>query len=230
MFWSTYSFVRLSLQKQWETHRCEQSEGWGRGAQGRAGWPRRTWCSWKPTQGTTRTQSRWKAQAPLEQSLSALAGVVQGLHIRLPQREAHPPSLREDLQPMFSEWQCPRLLRPHLQVPPPHLRMLEAIFFTNDYQFNRKYISFVYSVVCLGEIYIYRTFDTDGNGYIDFKEFLLAIDITSSGTAEEKLGWAFRWVALIIRPGLCPFQSSGFFNWKKLLRNIAVKHMGELYI
>ena len=139
-FWSTYSFVRLSLQKQWETHRCEQSEGWGRGAQGRAGWPRRTWCSWKPTQGTTRTQSRWKAQAPLELSLRQLAGVVQGLHIRLPQREAHPPSLREDLQPMFSEWQCPRLLRPHLQVPPPHLRMLEAIFFTNDYQFNRKYL------------------------------------------------------------------------------------------
>merc|ERR1712083_1181633 len=31
----------------------------------------------------------------------------------------------------------------------------------------------------------------DGNGYIDFREFLLAIDITSSGTAEEKLGWAF---------------------------------------
>ena len=139
-FWSTYSFVRLSLQKQWETHRCEQSEGWGRGAQGRAGWPRRTWCSWKPTQGTTRTQSRWKAQAPLELSLRQLAGVVQGLHIRLPQREAHPPSLREDLQPMFSKWQCPRLLRPHLQVPPPHLRMLEAIFFTNDYQFNRKYL------------------------------------------------------------------------------------------
>ena len=58
------------------------------------------------------------------------------------------------------------------------------------------------SVVGLGEIYIYRTFDTDGNGYIDFKEFLLAIDITSSGTAEEKLGWAFRWVALIIREGI----------------------------
>ena len=139
-FWSTYSFVRLSLQKQWERHRCEQSEGWGRGAQGRAGWPRRTWCSWKPTQGTTRTQSRWKAQAPLELSLRQLAGVVQGLHIRLPQREAHPPSLREDLQPMFSKWQCPRLLWPHLQVPPPHIRMLEAILFTNDYQFNRKYL------------------------------------------------------------------------------------------
>ena len=69
--------------------------------------------------------------------------------------------------------------------------MLEAIFFYKRLSIRKK-VSFVYSVVGLGEIYIYRTFDTDGNGYIDFKEFLLAIDITSSGTAEEKLGWAFR--------------------------------------
>jgi len=38
---------------------------------------------------------------------------------------------------------------------------------------------------------IFRTFDTDKNGFIDFKEFLLAIDVTSSGSPEEKLNWAF---------------------------------------
>merc|ERR1711981_1128245 len=38
----------------------------------------------------------------------------------------------------------------------------------------------------------FRIFDTDKNGYIDFKEFLLAIDLISAGTAEEKLKWAFR--------------------------------------
>ena len=40
--------------------------------------------------------------------------------------------------------------------------------------------------------HIFRTFDTDKNGYLDFKEFLLAINIMSAGTPEEKLKWAFR--------------------------------------
>ena len=40
--------------------------------------------------------------------------------------------------------------------------------------------------------HVFRTFDTDKNGVIDFKEFLLSIDVTSSGTPEEKLNWAFR--------------------------------------
>merc|ERR1712062_892795 len=40
--------------------------------------------------------------------------------------------------------------------------------------------------------HIFRTFDVDNNGLIDFKEFLLAIDVTSSGSPEKKLSWAFR--------------------------------------
>ena len=39
---------------------------------------------------------------------------------------------------------------------------------------------------------IFRIFDKDGDGTIDFKEFMLATDMTASGTPEEKLRWAFK--------------------------------------
>ena len=38
----------------------------------------------------------------------------------------------------------------------------------------------------------FRIYDMDGNGSIDFKEFMLATDMTASGTPEEKLRWAFK--------------------------------------
>ena len=40
--------------------------------------------------------------------------------------------------------------------------------------------------------HVFRAFDIDQNGVIEFDEFLLALHVTSAGTAEEKLTWAFR--------------------------------------
>ena len=53
----------------------------------------------------------WSDQFPIDN----VAGVVQGFHLGLPQRKTHSSRLCQDLQPVFPEWQCQGLLRPHLQ-------------------------------------------------------------------------------------------------------------------
>ena len=40
--------------------------------------------------------------------------------------------------------------------------------------------------------HVFRTFDRDQNGFIDFEEFVLAMYVSSDGSAKEKLTWAFR--------------------------------------
>ena len=39
--------------------------------------------------------------------------------------------------------------------------------------------------------HIFRTFDTDNSGKIDFKEFLMAINITAKGDPEKKVNGCF---------------------------------------
>ena len=39
---------------------------------------------------------------------------------------------------------------------------------------------------------IFNTFDRDGDGWIDFKEFIIATDLTASSSPEDKLRWVFK--------------------------------------
>jgi len=57
--------------------------------------------------------------------------------------------------------------------------------------------------------HIMRIFDSDGNGFLDFKEFIMAIDIASCQTEESKLAWAFKLYDLV--------WMGEIFFWKKVI-------------
>lgn len=40
--------------------------------------------------------------------------------------------------------------------------------------------------------YLFKVFDVDNSKYIDFKEFIVTLSITSRGTNDQKLNWAFK--------------------------------------
>lgn len=56
--------------------------------------------------------------------------------------------------------------------------------------------------------YLFRVFDLDNSKYIDFKEFIIALSITSRGTEEQKINWSFK---------MYDYKKEGKIGYKEVL-------------
>ena len=60
---------------------------------------------------------------------------------------------------------------------------------------------------------VFRTFDTDGNGTVDFKEFIVGLCVSGSTDFNTKLTWAFQMYDL---------NGDGFISWDEMRHMISV--------